>query len=166
MKKGNSSILVIIHRIQQEDSDANDFGSDILVEENQDLAEEYEKTASEINKPLVEELYTPFVQTKIGSTFSGTKYNSVTNVEPNQKFTSDLEHLRDANKKAAKSNAKKEEFKMDISSDMNSKIVTIRDDPNLFSTKSIAPDVILLPTETKPEKPLVKNDILEEEDEN
>lgn len=125
----------------------------------------------------MEELYTPFVQNKVASTFSGTKYNSVTNVDPSQKFTSDLEHLRyilfkapnlsrTSNKKAAKSNAKKDEFKIDITNDMNAKIVSIRDDPNLFSTKSISPAITLpVPEETKPEKTEVKNEILEEEEE-
>lgn len=49
---------------------------------------------------------------------------------------------------------------------MNAKIVSIRDDPNLFSTKSIAPAVILSSLdEEKTEKPNFKNDILEEEEE-
>jgi len=48
MTKGKYKYTTNILRIQQEDSDANDFGSDILVEENTALAEEYEKTASVI----------------------------------------------------------------------------------------------------------------------
>jgi hypothetical protein len=46
MKKGKYQCVANNFRIQQEDSDGNDFGSDILVEENTALAEEYEKTAS------------------------------------------------------------------------------------------------------------------------
>jgi hypothetical protein len=66
----------------------------------------------------------------------------------------------------AKSHAKKEEFKIDISTEMNSKIVSVRDDPNLFSTKSIGPAITLpLTEEPKPEKTEVKGDILEEEEE-
>ena len=49
---------------------------------------------------------------------------------------------------------------------MNSKIVSVRDDPNLFSIKSIAPAITLPATEEpKSEKTEVQNDILEEEEE-
>ena len=68
------------------------------------MVEEYENAlnvrnlnkliSKETQKPMVEEIYSPFVQNRIISTFSGTKYNSVTNIDPSQKFTLDLEHLR------------------------------------------------------------------------
>ena len=47
---------------------------------------------------------------------------------------------------------------------MTSKIVNIRDDPNLFSVKSIPPPVALPPKELAQVDPL-KNEILEEVEE-
>lgn len=55
---------------------------------------------------------------------------------------------------------------MDISSDITSTIVSIRNDPNLFNTKSIPPAVTLVsPEEYKPEKLQVQNEVLKEEEE-
>ena len=77
---------------------------------------------------------------------------------------------RESNRKHALSNPKKEEFKIEINSDMTSKVASIRDDPSLFSNKSISAEVCLPPkvrrdqTETL-SKNVVKNEILEEEEE-
>jgi hypothetical protein len=81
----------------------------------------------------VEDVYTPYVQKSVNTTFAGNKFNSSSS-DPSQKFDLDLNSLRLKNKEDKKQ-SQKQEFPIQVDRELESKFVKIRDDPNLFTLK-------------------------------
>lgn len=128
--------------MEAEDSELNEFGSDILVEENHLAVEEYEKVdqVNDFNlnekneqRELVQELYTPFAQKPIHETFAASKFYSA-HVDPKLKFEDDLSKVKAQGAKD-KRNAEKEEFDIQLEPDLKSKLNQIRDNANFQSGK-------------------------------
>jgi hypothetical protein len=110
-----------------------EFGSDILVDEVRPAAaEEYENNKESDAIPLVDELYSPFVQKSAGNTFAGSKYtNSVS--DPQQKFVTDLDNLKNNLKLDKKQGNKKEEFPVELDKELELKLKSFKQNENLFS---------------------------------
>ena len=139
-----------------EDSENNDFGSDILVEETKPvMVEEYEKDQNVKEKALVESIYTPYAQKAVHTTYAGSnKYTAISSVDPQQKFTNDLQQLkyylrlvinpyswmtRQKQQKDKKLHSKKEEFQVQLDTDLDDKLQSIKGDTS-FTQKPSSPE--------------------------
>ncbi|KAI8928694.1 hypothetical protein BC831DRAFT_397109, partial [Entophlyctis helioformis] len=100
----------------------------------QAILDTYEKKDEDQEEaPLVDSVYTPFVQTNAKTTFAGNKY--VVGASPNEgakKFTNDLEKFRNTTLKHKKREGKKE-FDVVMPQEIQSRLVNMKTDVKLFS---------------------------------
>ncbi|KAL2917982.1 hypothetical protein HK105_202396 [Polyrhizophydium stewartii] len=119
------------------DSKASEPTSTVDIEakvHQQAILDTYEKKEEDVEEvPLVENLYTPFVQSTSKTTFASNKY--VVGASPSEgakKFTNELEKFRNTTLKTKKRDGKKE-FDVTYTAEMGSRLTNIKNDPKLFS---------------------------------
>ncbi|KAJ3091523.1 hypothetical protein HK102_000269 [Quaeritorhiza haematococci] len=119
-------------------------------------AESDTKTNEEnVEKPPVRDMYVPFMNVSIMSTFAGNKYGTSAQQDLKDKFQKELEKFREFNstRTVKDVSGKKEEFNLQLHPETEAKMQNLIKDPDLFN-KDFKVNAPGIPTES----PQTKND--------